>query len=755
MTGIRSLLLWALPVCAAFLHAAGAPAPARADPPAPAQGVVVRIEPLTLPYDRLRKVAAPLPPYLPRADAPDSAASQAVGETGGPADSGARPPRLPTVPHRMGELTFTSVVLENAYLRVRVIPEVGGVIESAQFKPTGDEFFMRERRYKQWWPWWESGVKLSFPFAEHGCVLLEQPASWRVQRYADGRVTVAMWMEFSRWNAGSYPAWPRRSAGGYARIDKKTGAHVVPWFGHSSQLVTQMVTLSPNSAVLSVTYRLVNPAPYRQGRRLWNTAFLSRYHTQAGAVLDGGPVPQQPCDAELIFPCHYKSTHNGAGFGRVADFDLAGWARGKAYSLFSWNLALGFCGLYYPQVDVNRLRLHDANGPGTKFWYDGYEPYDPSPANFRANVANGVELWGGFDNLFEGVERWNRPGEADTFTNRWAIVRGIGKAQFANSQVAFAASRHDGALRLGVVPLSPACVEVRWDGAPVGEAQGGAPDKPAFFDLPADQGRLSVLCDGREAYAGPYPVAPPDNAGENERVRQALSGPYSREMAANGKSYGEAGIGGGSILRYAPGTTDQGRIEYRLGYVQRAQATLEAATTRDADDGEGWHLLGACHLEEGRSGEAARCLDRALGAKRAYPAAGYYRALIAIGAGDRAMALRMLDELVRVSPQHWEARLLRTWLLTQEEPTQEQALTAARELVDEDPADPRASRVLLEALYRTSDRDNRELEALEEWKAFYQLQQEPGAQQRVKEFLAAAQGRFVPAARIGLADARP
>ncbi len=721
---------------------------------ADAPGVVVRVEPLTLPYDRLQRVPEPLPPYLPQAPG-------ARLESNRPPDANdaKKPPKkapsLPSVACRMGELSFTSVVLENPYIRVRVVPDVGGAIESAQFKPTGDEFFMRERRYKQWWPWWESGIKLSFPFAEHGCVLLEQPASWRVHRHADGRVTVAMWMEFSRWNANNYPSWARRGAGGFAQTDKTTGAPAIPWHGHSSQLVTQMVTLSPNSAVLSVTYRLVNPTPYRQGRRLWNTAYLPRYHTHAGAVLDGGPVPQQPTDAEFIFPSFYKSTHRAADFGTIADFDLAGWAKGKAYSLFSWNMAMGFSGIFYPQVKVNRLRFHDADGPGTKFWYDDYKAYDPSPANFRANVADGVEVWGGFDNLFEGVERWNGPGEADSFTNAWAIAHGIGKVQFANRRCAVAAEPREGGLRLSVVPFAPAGVQVRWNGAAVGAALAGAPDQPVQFDLAGKEGRLTVLCDGQNAYDGAWPVPIKDNAGENEPVRQSVSGPYSREMAANGKGYGAGGIGGRPILKYADGTTDQGRIEYRLGYLKQAQATLRAATDKDANDGEGWHLLGMCHLEAGQREDAVRCLDSAVKAKRACPAARYYRALVAIGAGQKARALEELGALMREVPKHWEARLLRTWLLLEESASREQALSLARDLVDEDPSDPRAARVLLEALYRTTWHGDRELLALQEWKAFHQLQQEPGAQQRIREFLAATQGRFLPVARIGLPDATP
>ena len=99
--------------------------------------------------------------------------------------------------------TEQAVVLENAYVRVTALPHYAGVIESMQFKPTECEFFTRERVFKYVWPYWETGIKLSFPFHEHGSVLIDQPASYRIMRNADGSATLAMWMEFSRFNYDS------------------------------------------------------------------------------------------------------------------------------------------------------------------------------------------------------------------------------------------------------------------------------------------------------------------------------------------------------------------------------------------------------------------------------------------------------------------------------------------------------------------------------------------------------------------------
>jgi hypothetical protein len=66
-----------------------------------------------------------------------------------------------------GDRVFRTIVLENQFTKVQVIPELGGVVARAIHKPSGDDFFYFEQKAKDWLPWWESGVKVSFPYFEH------------------------------------------------------------------------------------------------------------------------------------------------------------------------------------------------------------------------------------------------------------------------------------------------------------------------------------------------------------------------------------------------------------------------------------------------------------------------------------------------------------------------------------------------------------------------------------------------------------
>ena len=99
---------------------------------------------------------------------------------------------------QVADKKYRALLLENEYLKIQIVPELGGVIYRAVFKPTGDDLFYYEPAGKQWYVFWEGGVKASFPWAEHGLVGWGQPASCRVYRGDDGTTTVSLWMEFSR-----------------------------------------------------------------------------------------------------------------------------------------------------------------------------------------------------------------------------------------------------------------------------------------------------------------------------------------------------------------------------------------------------------------------------------------------------------------------------------------------------------------------------------------------------------------------------
>lgn len=618
-----------------------------------------------------------------------------------------------------GERPFETVVLENEYLTVQVMPETGGSVYRAIYRPTGEDIFFFEGKAKDWLPFWESGVKVSFPYREHGVGTI-QPASYRIVRRGDGSITVAMWMEFSR-----YTEWYH--GGFYGR--------------HSAMLLSQHVTLRPGEASFEITYRIVNPAPYRQGRQVWNDTFFPRDHIRSG-VVQADDRPPDKTTSEFILPVAYVSNHSGQDFRPFDEGDapLACYPP-PHISIFTWDIRYGFAGMWYPEVKVNRLRLFDPKvSPGTKLFINGEGRY--KPGSLWSHTYNFAEIWGGFDNIFEAVENWIGPGQAYQFTHRFAYVKGIGKVDFANGDAAVNVEFGREPLLEVVTLRAVDKLTAAFDGKPMGESK-CAPDKPARFALPpgATEGRIVLAADGQVIMDRRFPLEITQETTGLGSIEQALS--HSAERYERADCGGEAWYRN-AIHRYPAGSVGRGRVLYRDGQLARAVACLQKATEADPENGEGWHLLGAALLEVGEAGGANAAFRKATSAEDPYAPAWYFRALGAISRNEMAQAAGMLGRLIEADPRHWEARLLKVWTDAATPAAREQALADCKALDAEDPADPRVQLLLLHCAKVTGD------EALAEraQAALDRLMKEPGAAARLREFEAATRGHYKPPERL-------
>ncbi len=611
-----------------------------------------------------------------------------------------------------GERTLETVVLENAYVRIIIVPELGGVVARAIDKTTGYDHFFWEGRARDWLPWWESGVKVSFPFYEHG-LGMNQPAAWHLFEHDDGSVTLAMWMEFSRhhqafqrWRYGRYSAMP----------------------------LTQRVTLRPGDATFQVTYAIFNPLPWRKGKRLWNDVYYPRSHTTEGQV-HGTDTPPMPTTTEWVYPTLYWSDHNGHGFGRYTEaMNRIGQRSGAgSFSVFSWDIPYGFSGLYYPEVKVNRLRLFDPDvAPGNKQWYIADGRFNPE--GDARHMYNYVELWGGTDNVFEGVERWLLPGQRYEMTHHFALIHGMGKVDYANEHVGLRLVNADdgggdgqggAGPRLELTALRQvANLAVEHDGRSLDAPAEAEPGAAMSIDLPeaTDRGRFTVRFDDRTVADITLPLELPDDTSAHDRIWQSMRGRHAREMRGNADNHGNNFRG--ALRDYPEGSTDRGRVLLRDGRIEEAVTALGRALGANSQDGEAWHLLAAAMLEQDQPDEETvlRYLSRALTARQAAPAAHYDIAMLHLRNGREQEARQNLERLIDHQPDNWSARLLHAHLATGIEP--------AKKLIETDPADLFAWHVLhrkAEAL--DDDETARRAAAILD-----RLLTEPGAEARLQLF---------------------
>lgn len=607
-----------------------------------------------------------------------------------------------------GRTTLRILAIENAFLAVEVAPEAGGVVAGVIHKPSGRDVFYREQAVKTSLPFWESGVKASFPYPEHGIGTLDQPVGWRVMTGTSGTATVAMWMEFSR----------------------HAGPNQRSMFGRYTPLtLSQFVSLAPDTARVDVRYRIANPCLYKFGRRVWNDAIFPRWERE-NLTARGTNSPVFPDDARWIYPVAWASGHSGDSLRRVTP-DMRSLA-GRSASLFAWNRAFGFDGIYYPSSDVNRLRISNPHeAPGAKLWWPNMSQ-SAVTNGVRFPTANIAEIWGGLDCVFEGTEYWLEPGETAEMTLSYALVAGIGEVQYADRSCAIGRTTNptgDTWAAVAFVPATSAVFRVADN-----EVRGPcAPDRSLSVTLPSGETNAAVrLTLGHHVIPISFPLVIPDGTNDHARIRTACSGPDTSERIGHALDRGQ---NWGTALGSAPeASVKSGRIQCIVGQLDKAAETLKAATEKSPGDGEGWHLLGTIALERGRSADAATFFAKALDAAEPYIHARLGMALVALSQDDSKAAAGHLDALVAARPANFTARSLRAWIaITHKESDCRERLDA---LTWEDSADPRVAwlRIL-------DDANERNQETLA------RLLQEPGAASRLTEFQSLTRGLYRHPAR--------
>ena len=646
-----------------------------------------------------------------------------------------------------GKRDLQAVVLENRYLRVTVLPEVGGAVGRVIYKPTGEDIFFQEGRIKDWTPFWESGVKINFPGIHHTVSTSQQPASYRIVRHPDGAVTVAMWMEFSRFNE-----W----------------YHDAVWGRSTTMLLSHHVTLRPDRSDFEDTTRIVNPAGYPQGRRVWNDALFPRNHTPQG-VVQGASEPPVVTDTEWIYPASDVSDHRGNNFRP--------WTGAEAglhnitnlhNSVFAWSMPYGFAGLWYPSVKINRLRVFDPTvAPGAKQYFRGEGtnvqtmkevPYE--------HMYNFIELFGGPDNGMEGVENWVEPGESFQYTHRYTMVKGIGKVDFANAAAAVHVELAGDRPRLEVVTFAPVKkLSASCNGKPLSKnAQPCGPETPLVVALPPNlaTAEIELKADGRPLLKQSFPLPMPDNSNSYPAIRAAID---MSDLSNVERFQTSRGIAAALDKSGETNTVRAGRILYRLGRLKEAEKCLETVVKSEPDDGEAWYFLGLVRqdLSPNDPDKSQVAFTNALAASRPYPAAHYFAALNClhrpeyrqqrqeasaatfnhVDAPGYPAALAHLDQLLALRPNHFEGRLLKAWLECQMTTKRAEGLAALKQLDTEDPADPRIQMALAECADLAGD-DALAAGARRNLRA---LSAEPGAWRRLNEFDAETRGIYQPPRR--------
>jgi hypothetical protein len=352
--------------------------------------------------------------------------------------------------------TYRLVILENTYLRLSILPELGGRIWQVEHKSTGHTMFYQNPVVKPspWGPpqqlgWLAlGGIEWAAPVDEHG---YDWGTSWRVDTFAeeDGALRAVI----------SMPDDERLLWG---EIE---------------------VTLPPHAAYFEVSPRLENRSESQLDFDFWLNAMLAP-----------GPHNRPSAGTRFAIPGRLVQVHSRGDGELPQATEPLRWPFYGAHDLSrldSYNHYLGF--FEYPQaqgpfiavydtvVDAGVARVFPADiARGSKVFSLGWD--DPIPSRYYTDGRSAyVELHGGpARSFFEQAAL--SPGGELTWRERWYPIHGLGDLVYADAWGALNVTESARGLAIDVYPVADTTGEIRvLRGSQVVAAQPfeGGPDAPA------------------------------------------------------------------------------------------------------------------------------------------------------------------------------------------------------------------------------------------------------------------------------------
>ena len=557
---------------------------------------------------------------------------------------------------------YDAVHLENEYVRLMILPEIGGRIHVGQDLTNGYDFFYRQRVIKPaliglLGPWISGGVEFNWP--QHHRPSTFMPVDWSIEAADDGSRTV--WL------------------GEHEPMDRMRGV--------------MGVTLRPGSSRVEVRARLYNRTPFVQ-TFLWWANVAVRVHDEYEVFFppDVWYVTDHAKRAMATFPIArgpYYGIDYGLGPGGGTDIR---WYRNIPVP--TSYMAVGsrgdFFGGYDHRAQAGLVHVADHRiAPGKKLWTWGDHDFGHAwDRNLADDEGPYVELMAGVYTDNQPDFSFLQPYETKTFVQSWYPIQRIGPATAANESAAVHLDADATRARVGVavtraypeatvrLECGPdVLIERRADlapGAPL-TVEAALPRGAAASDLRlqvfAPDGRVLIDHVPETPVPGPLPppaAEPPAPAGIRTLDELYLTGVHLeqyRHATRSAEPYWR------EALRRDPGearcNTALGAWHLRRGQPAVAERHLRVAIERltqrnpNPRDGEPVYLLGVALRQLGRDAEAYDAFFKATwNGAWASPA---YHALAELDAmrGHWSAVLEHASLAVRTNADDLKARSLR------------------------------------------------------------------------------------------------
>lgn len=494
------------------------------------------------------------------------------------------------ISRKCSDRIYKALFLENEYLKVTCLPELGGRLHSVLDKTSNQEMFHLNRVIKPGMiamrgAWISGGVEWNTGPQGHTVTVLS-PVDAVLRQDDDGSA--------------------------YIEIRNQEKIFRTCW--------TVRVTLHPGKAYLDEQICIENPTDGSHPYYFWNcTAFPNRPGTR------------------FIYPMTLGTDHNAREFFRWPIHegrDLSWLKNYETYaSIFSVRCTHDFFGAYDVDADRGIVQVADHRQlGGKKAWTWGEWDFGKvAQQNLTDEDGPYIEVQSG-PLPTQSDYGMLMPRDRVAWQEWWYPVHGLGEGfEYANRFIAAQTSRQDNSLELKLLATAQypraTCTLRRGDQTLLEQPLDLTPEVPAIVTL-ADQPGEPVDVTVRDRagqvlaeFTTPLPVAhvePPDPASFLDQPDDQLT---AEQLYLKGRKFDRAtdrrqareyylkalAIDAGHLLALRSLAV----LDFEAGLYEQAIERLQQAVARDSDDGLCWYYLGASQLRRGDSAQAAECGYRA------------------------------------------------------------------------------------------------------------------------------------------------
>jgi tetratricopeptide (TPR) repeat protein len=481
---------------------------------------------------------------------------------------------------RKADRAYDAVWLENEYVQMLILPEIGGRVHGALDKTNG-------YRWLYWQPtikpgligmtgaWISGGIEWNFPHGHRPSGFM--PVDHRVVRHEDGSATV--------WVGETEPVYGTRWLVG--------------------------MTLEPGKSRLRCDYVFVNPTSHRRSFQFWATS-ATHANEWSQAQYPGEIVAGHGKTEFWHWP-----VHDGV--------DLTWWKNvANASSFFAWQSRDDWFGTYDHRAGAGLVHVADHRVmPGKKLWTWGS---GPSGRIWEEILTEGggpyFEPQAGAWSDNQPDYHWMAPHEVRRAHDYWYPVRDIRGFQNANPDFAVQTDLRDGKAFAGVHATSAfdgltVVLRDARDGRVLSETQATiSPDRPLLLEAKAP----------RDATVHDLQLAVSD-AGGRTLIELQRRPPRETPLPAPQEEWGD------------PGSMTPDQLFHCGEWLDRFRRTPEAlrcyeeALERDPGDTRVHLEMGFLALKQARFEDAMRSFDAAARRDAGDARLHHGRALAALGLG--------------------------------------------------------------------------------------------------------------------------